>query len=778
MQVGRYDPRAAAVLLLCLGTSARAQIAAAPLPATAANTSSPSEPAALSPSTHVPEQIIVTANKRREYQRNVANSVTAISGKELARRQEVNLQDIAAQVPGLSLEADDKTAVRIVLRGLNAGGNGATVASVIDDVPTNATGAQSNAAINSPNYDTYDLQRIEVLRGPQSSLYGATAEGGLIKYVTNPPDPTAYSGSLEGGIDGTTAGGIGGALRGFANFPLLDGKAALRVSAWNDWLPGYIDNPQRGKTDADSGQQYGWRASLLVNPTPELSIRLTAERQSLFSNSIDDVEVAGAALTPLTPPANQLAIVHGLTNNTALPSSSQNESAVYYANVNYDFGWASLTSLTSFAYNNFKSLFDASNTNLAAGVDYASYLQQNVYGAPVVLGERQNSNGNKFNQEVRLTSDPGLTLFGNAFEWLGGAYYTHEDTSFLQGFDTRDAAQTNTVLSPAAGGITLYGALSEWAVFGQVDYHFLPSFDVALGGRFSGNAQHSQTSYIEGVLTGPNATNPELTSNDHDALYTVAPRWRPNENTMLYGRIATGYRPGGPNIPIPNVTGIPTSYTPDRTVNYEVGWRQDFFGHTVTTDITGFYIDWKSVQVASVFNTPSGQYTINGNAGSATSKGVEWSFTWVPLPGLRVNAAGDYTDARLTENALGLGGANGDYLPYVPDVSSSVNVDYSWRAFADYNAYVSGTWSYIGERYTGFTPSTTVSVSHALLPSYNTGAIRIGLENKRYSLEAFINNISDERGISFYESSGGANQTGLAAFIVPRVIGMTARVKF
>ena len=111
-------------------------------------------------------------------------------------------------------------------------------------------------------------------------------------------------------------------------------------------------------------------------------------------------------------------------------------------------------------------------------------------------------------------------------------------------------------------------------------------------------------------------------------------------------------------------------------------------------------------------------------------------------------------------------------------MSSSVNVEYSWHAFANYTAFVSGTWSFTGERYTGFTPTTTVNVSHALLPSYNTGALRAGLDNPRYSVEAFINNISDERGITFYGSSGGANQTGLVTFILPRLIGMTARVKF
>ena len=123
------------------------------------------------------DQIVVTANKRRELQRRVADSVTALSGRDLERRQEVSLQDLAAQVPGLSLETDDKTAVRIVLRGLNTGSAGATVASLLDEVPTNPAGAQNNASTNTPNFDTYDLQRIEVLRGPQGTLYGATAEG-------------------------------------------------------------------------------------------------------------------------------------------------------------------------------------------------------------------------------------------------------------------------------------------------------------------------------------------------------------------------------------------------------------------------------------------------------------------------------------------------------------------------------------------------------------------------------------------------------------------------
>ena len=775
------------------GTALAAILASAPAAGQSAIAPQPA-PAAVPPGRTTPlptvgtrqsnavESIVVTANKRRERQREVANSVTAITGRELDRRQILTVQDLASQVPGLSVEADDKTEVRIVLRGLNAGSVGATVASLLDDVPTNVTAALNNGGINSPNYDTYDLQRIEVLRGPQGTLYGATAEGGLIKYVTNPPDLNAYSGALEGGIDGTTAGGIGGSLKGYGNFPLLNGKAAVRLTAWNDWLPGYIDNPERGKTDANSGQQYGWRASLLVQPTPELSIRLTAQRQTLFSNAIDALQVVGAAATPLAPPANQLSIINPLQNNTALPTNGQVETAVYNANVSYDFGFANLTSITAYSFDNFRNRFDLTNANLAPGLTYADYLGAKVYGTAPLVGERQNTDSGKFSQELRLTSDPGFTLLGNRFEWLVGGFYTHETSALLQFADALDPAHSNTVIDPAlpAGGINLYDSLSEWAFFANVDYYLTPTIDLALGGRLSGNAQHSQANDVCCVFFGPTATAPEINSNDHDQLFSVAPRWRINDDSLLYARIASGYRPGGPNIPVQGFPELPSTYGPDRTVNYELGLRQDLFNKRVSIDLTGFYITWKDVQVLSLVNTTSGPLGVNGNAGSAISKGVEWTLTWAPLAGLRLNATGSYQDSRISQNAPGLGAADGDFLPYVPYLNSSVNVDYGWTVLDRYRAYVSGTWTYTGQRYTGFVapPSNQVTESHVQLPGYNTGSIRAGLEDDHYGLELYLNNISDTRGIATYTSNDGAGQTGQETIIQPRIIGMLARVKF
>ena len=754
-------------------TQAPAQAATVPVSSTGNQQHGKAAPAA----GNAVEQIVVTANKRRELQRRVANSVTALSEKTLERQRIVRLQDLVAQVPGLSLESDDKTSVRVVLRGLNTGSAGSTAASLLDDVPTSADNAVTNAAINSPNFDTYDLQRVEVLRGPQGTLYGATSEGGLVKYVTNQPDTSAFKGGLETGIEGEPDGGIGGSLKGFVNLPLADGKAALRVSAWNDWLPGYIDNPQTGKTDTNSAQQYGWRASLLVTPIPELSIRLTAQRQSLFSNNADSVAVVGAGMNPAAPPSDQLSLINGLRNSTYFSQPSQNETALYYANVDYDLEWAHLTSITAFSYGKYNQFFDATNTNVAPGVPIGAYLSGIQYNVPLAVDERQNSNTDKFSQEVRLASNPGQTLFGREIEWLAGGYYTRETAAFLQNLDARPLPQLTPVLSPPVGGVNFSEALSGWAVFGQVDYHIIPTFDIEAGGRWSGEAQHSDSGFACCLLYGSSTSLGEIYSNDHDALYSIAPRWRPTEDTMLYARLATGYRPGGPNTPIPG-TSVPTSYAPDHTVNYEIGWRQDLLHKAVSFDVTGFYINWRDVQILSLVDTPAGPVGVNGNAGAAVSKGVEWSLNWVPLTNLRLSAVGAYTDARLTVNAPGLGGAPGDFLPYVPAVTSSVNADYSWTPRDGFRAFVSATWTYTGERYTGFAPPGQTAESHVRLSNYNTGAIRIGLEHGPVSGELYVNNISNSRALTTYFNQGGFNEAGQATIIQPRTIGLVTRLSF
>jgi iron complex outermembrane recepter protein len=722
------------------------------------------------------EEIVVTATKREEKLHDVAMGITALSGDDLARRQDLGYTDFAAQVPGLSIEGVDPTHNRLILRGENVGSVGATVATTVDDIPFFMSGSQSNGVFFSANIDTYDLQRVEVLRGPQGTLYGAAAEGGLIKYVSNPPNLNAYEGAVAVGGENVDGGQSAGFAKGFVNIPFWDNKAALRVSAVEEGMPGWIGNPEAGENDVNHGDKYSLRGSLLVKPTSDLTIRVTAFNQALNLRGDDNVQVVGASMTPTAPPANQFEPVNGFNNPTAGPHVL-NENLSYYAlNVQYDFQVATLMSATSFGEikNQFSS--DATNVIIAPGVTLADAVE-GVYGEPTVVFGNQLETLHKINQELRLTSNPGATLFGNPLDWLMGGFFTHEITGFDQLYDARSADEVATTLTPALGGDTLPADYRESAVFVDFTYHFSKAFDLELGGRDTKTNQYSQSSLQCCVLLGPATTYPKVYTSENDPTWSVAPRWHVNDDVLMYARIATGFSPGGPNQPsslLPN----PPPYRSDSTTNYELGVRADLFDKIFTLDVTVFDIRWRNVQILDEVQTSDGPVGLNGNSGSADSKGVEWNFLWRPLQGLSVGLLGAYTDAKLTSDAAALGGMSGDALPYVPNVTSTFNVDYTWRAFGSYAGFVGGSWSYTGTRYTAFSSTIATVESHVKLPVYNTLKLQAGLDNGHYSIEFFGNNLTNARGITEYANSGGANLTGLAAFIQPRTIGLELGAKF
>jgi len=722
------------------------------------------------------EEIIVTATKREEKLHDVAMGITALGGDDLARRQELGYNDFAAQVPGLSIESVDPGRNRVILRGENVGSAGATIATTVDDIPFFMSGSQSNGVFFSANVDTYDLQRVEVLRGPQGTLYGASAEGGLIKYVTNPPNLEKFEGAVSVGGESVDGGQAAAFYKGLVNIPFWDNKAALRVSAVEEGIPGWINNPEAGENDVNHGDKYSLRGSLLVDPTSDLTIRITAFDQSLNVRGDDNVQVVGAALTPGTPPGNQFDPVDGLRNSTAGPHVIDDKLYYYALNAQYDLKFATLMSATSVGEIRKEYSQDVTNENLAPGVTIADALG-GAYAVPIVVFTDQLETLRKFNQELRLTSDPGTTLFDHQFDWLGGAFFTHEQTGFSQIYSARSAADLSSFLDPALGGAVLPADYQELAGFLDFTYHFSKAFDLELGGRETNTRQHSTSGQVCCVLLGPSATFPTIYTSETDPTWSVAPRWHITDDIMAYIRVATGFSPGGPNEPstlLPN----PPAYRSDSTRNYEVGVKADLFDKRLTVDVDVFDIRWKNIQTVDEVETSSGPVGLVDNSGSAQSRGVEWNLLLRPLPGLSVGVLGAYTDAKLTSDALILGGTNGEALPYVPGVTSTLNLDYTWQAFGNFAGFLGSSYTYTGTRYTDFSSSTTVIESHVKLPSYNTLKVEAGVDNGHYNVELFGSNLTNARGITEYANSGGANQTGIAAIIQPRTIGIELGAKF
>ena len=723
------------------------------------------------------DEIIVTASKRDEKLKDVAMSITALGGDQLSLRQETGFLDWAAQVPGLAVQTSDPAFSRLILRGQNVGSVGATIATTVDDIPFFMSGAQADGAFFSANVDTYDLQRIEVLRGPQGTLYGAAAEGGIIKYVTNPPNLEKVEAGFSIGGETVKDGDAGGTLKGYLNLPFWDNKAAFRVSAVESIVPGYIDNPQLGDSDINGGASYSIRASLLVKPIDDFTARFSVFEQHLLVHGANTVQVVGSALDGTKPPPNQFDRVDGYTSNNGVGTKESNSLKYGAMNLAYDFHWATLSSATSYGRFNLNFSNPLTNANAAPGLNYAT-LFGSIYGQPVEIVGDQVEFVHKFNQEFRLTSDAGNTLFGHGFDWQLGGFFTHESTTLTQPYTARDATDITSILTPALGGAIIPGDYKETSYFADVTYHFNQAFDLELGGRRSDIKQNSQVNLFCCILYFPfDQSYPKFFSQENSTTWSIAPRWHINEDTLAYVRVATGFRPGGPNFPTPPLPN-PPPFRSDSTKNYEIGFRTDLFDKTLSLDMAVFYVDWKDVQILGIVQSASGPIGINGNSGSAKTKGVEYNFSWRPISGLTLALLGAYTDAYLTSDAPGLGAFNGDKLPYVPNLSTTFNADYRWPAFGDFAAYVGGSETYTGTRYTAFSPSVGLVEPHVKLPVYNTLQLHVGLDNGHYNVELYGNNVTNSRGIIDYANSGGANETGLASFIQPRTLGIEVGYKF
>jgi len=725
------------------------------------------------------QEIVVTAQKRSEKLHDVPMGITAINTEQMDKLRLTDFQDLQAMVPGLSVQEGQPGLSRITLRGENVGGIGSTLTVYVDDTPVGSSNALADGAIITGDFDTWDLQRVEVLRGPQGTLYGAGSEGGLLKFVTNPPDPTRSAAAFEIGYEDIAHGGSDPLAKGMINMPLT-GSAAIRLSGYSTWLPGYIDDPNLNESEINRGVRQGGRFSFLVNATDNFSIRLTALGQNLRTDGTPSVDVVGSAGTPLTPPANPLQpLVGDYSQERFINQPSTFRWREFSAKLDWNLGWGALTSISSYG-SSYANLFtDESSLELASGVPAAGTygnLAASIVGAPAGLAETDVVNMGKFTQEVRLTSAPSQVL-----EWQLGAFYTRETSTINESLPSFFIPSQAITPVPSLETPHLGALYREGSGFGQITWHFNPQWDVALGARWSENRQFTDES-ISGLLVNPPALSGG-SSTGTDFTYSVAPRWHVSDNTLVYARVATGYRPGGPNALPPTVTpGVPTSYGSDSTTNYELGTRTTLLNNRLSVDVAAFLINWQKIQLSEFVEN----YTIDANGGSAQSKGLEWTLGLTPVRGLNFLLTGAYVDAHLTSSAPAAGGTDGDELSFVPKVSTSLDGSYTWPAVRDYDGFFGATWVYTGSRISDFAASPTVVGGaivfvpdpRATLPSYNTVNLRAGLENARWSFELYVRNVGDARGITDYGNAGTPNFGGSITLIQPRTIGATATVKF
>ena len=678
-------------------------------------------------------EIVVTAEKREERLQDAPVPVSVVMGEALVADNELHLQDYYLLVPGLALSTGFHGEPYIAIRGITTDiYSNPSVAIAIDDVPYGSSTAIGGGNI-APDIDPNDLARVEVLRGPQGTLYGANSLGGLIKYVTLAPSTDGFSGRIQTGTT-VVQNGIqpGYDVRASVNVPLSD-TWAIRASTYKELRPGFIDNIQSGARAVNRANADGVQVSSLWRPDDILSLKLSAMIQDWNANGLSEVSQQG--LSKL--------------QQDALAGTGRYDTNVqsYSANLTADFKSFSVTSLTGYNVHTAYAWFD--NTAI-----YGTYAEQTFGLAGASGGDRRRTS--KVSEELRFS----LPL-GQRIEWLVGGFYTHENSPYAQNYYPANPA--TGMLGESFAQAQFQSTYSEYAGFTDITLRITDRFDVQFGARESRISQ-SVDETLSGVLVGPMTET--FGSSDASAFtYLVTPRLKLSKDLMVYARLASGYRPGGPNTNAA-FQGLPPQFEPDRTHNYEVGLKGQLFDHALSFDTSVYDIDWKNIQIPLTENGFS--YYANGSR--AESRGFELSAQAKPFTGTTISGWIAWADAKLTEalppNSAKFG-RSGDRLPNTPRFSGNLAVEETLPLSNHLSAFVGVAIAYVGSRVGSFQPA----AERQYFPGYAKLDLKAGTQYDRWAVNVFLNNVADRRGLL----GGGLDTIPTTSFTIiqPRTGGIS-----
>lgn len=679
------------------------------------------------------EEIIVTAQKRSESIQSVPASVSFVDATKLMSQGARSLQDYAAYVPGLQVDtAGTPGQTTITLRGIAPLGSGAAVGSYVDDAPLGSSGFYAMANSFQLDLLPYDLRGVEVLRGPQGTLYGASTMGGLVKYVLVKPDSSEFSAALGADVTSIRSGeDVGAAGRGMLNAPLIPGVLALRISAFNQQTPGYIDNPNRGQEDFNEVSQRGGRLALGWTPSADLEVTLDAMRQVIDSDGN-----AAVLLDPMT----QRPLNADLDTSLLLDEPFRQDADFLKGSINWSLPFGTVSSVSSYGDSRNRQSFDVSV----------------ISGGAFLVPQFVDIHLRKFTQELRLASNSEQRV-----EWLLGGFYTLERVSNDQyvgalDFDSQPLAGLDPLLVAS-----IPSRYEEQAVFGNLTWHVTDRLSLNGGVRLSRNEQrYTQfTSGAFGIGDGGGGSDEDVTT------YSTSVKYELSDAAMVYARVASGYQPGGPNVA---AAGIPPTVGPSKLVNYEVGLKSRGLQNRLMLDVSLFRMDWQDIQVLASAPVTNTAFLING--GEARSEGVEASMTVRPVEQIVLSTNFAYTDAKFTVNIPELNAAVGQRLPHVPRYAASGTAEYLFDVASAWEARIGA-----GVRYTDERPSYLFSpVSSPLVyreRSYVAVDLSASIASDGWKVGLFARNLLDERAFITNTPVSGVQLN--AAVLQPRTIGLS-----
>jgi iron complex outermembrane receptor protein len=703
------------------------------------------------------DEVIVTATKESEPARSIAGSVTVLSGQELDAIGAQSFADYLTHVPGVVFNETEPGLSSVTIRGVSTTTfldlSQGTTAYFLNDVPLTDPGSTLAIA----DIDTFDVNNVSVLRGPQGTLFGSASLGGAINYEAAPPDLTKFEGRVQGTVAGASVGAGSQSEKVMLNVPLVENQLAIRgVFVYRD-DGGYIDNIGTGAKNSNETLVRGGRIELLWEPTDGTQVNY------LFLKQTEDTRDYGY---------QEPAIAGPLEKKTAIPEPFDFDTTINNLRLDQDVGFATLTATAAYHQ---KSQLHFADLTAALGGLFDDQL------APVSVRQDASANGTTF--ELRLASKPG-----GRFDYLVGLFHDLTLESFSDIFAVPGAEQyTTTTFDPifgagfgqraTMGNIFFAQAVNsryeEEAIFGEASFHFNDEWKITLGGReFDTKDTVAISSFGLLQFLGTQTLNFNYESPERATGFTpkASITWNPTSNIMAYVLASKGFRFGGPNVNPPDPKApFPPTFAPDTLWNYEIGTHSDWFDRTLQIDADVFYIDWRNIQVS--LSSASG-LTYDTNFGKATNYGFEGTTRWKPVGGLTVQGNVTYLDATLSQ-AVQFGATDepaGTPLPGASKWNLGTTVRYDWLDLPLQPA-VQLSDQFISTALAGYG-----FVEPVTQGNYNLLNARASGRYDRVEATVFCNNIADKRGVS--AASYGIGSPFTQYIVRPRTYGLTLDYRF
>jgi outer membrane receptor protein involved in Fe transport len=723
-------------------------------------------------------EIVVTAQKRESTVQTTPMSIAAISGDALVARGVPSLAVLAQATPGVSLKSEGPSQTEIEMRGMtSSGGNSATVGLYLDDIPLSGpASAQNGHVVIDP--DLYDLNRIEILRGPQGTLFGSGSMGGTIRLITNQPELTSFDANIRTVLSGTDGGGFNHQVSGMANLPLVDNVFALRLVGTENYTSGWItrtvlnDAPlavgdpvgtirgpvqdatvQANYPGSNAYQIYTVRVSALWQPTENLKIT-----PAYFHTRSDQSGISAFDSTPGN-------LVHYQPFDISEPLTDS--LTAYSLNINYSFNGFDLTSATSRWDRLSVQTEEASEAfnNPLEGITYASNygLPNPGFYGPTGSGPEHGTEADpshQFTEELRLTSTDNGRL-----SWVTGLYYSNL-YSLWQFNGTTPNYGTFMDLGTLAPATTpnwfdAYSptTIKQFAAFGDAAYALTDEIKVDVGGRIN-HYNYNFSSCISGWGSGNGAASPScsgviaLSSTSFNPKFNLSYTFSPD--LMTYATIASGFRPGGGNAVYPTTgaawgsafaqagytTGKwPTSYSPDKVWSFELGEKARLFDRRMTVNTSVYYEDWRNIQLEAYPN----DWALNINGNYAHIYGIDLDTRTDLGAGFQFEFAIGYLYEYLD------GGPHWiiqpiHTLPEVAPVSGTAALNYAVPISANFTLTARLEDAYTGPHYSiFFSDPYEFSGIYKQLPGYSLVNFRAGLKFKdKWTASGFVNNLTNK----------------------------------